>query len=108
MLDLYQWVFYTVYNKPKEMKEMKSIKYYGYEFELVHEDATNRDDDLQKIGLQFIRREAWGVQILEIKVHYYKKIDLTDYEENHITFTKNEFETIYNKMKGVETVEQSV
>jgi hypothetical protein len=87
---------------------MKTIKYYNQEFELVHEDVRNREDSLQKINLQFIRKESWGIQILEIKVYYYKKIDLTEYEENHIRFTINEFETIYNKMKGAEQVEQSV
>jgi hypothetical protein len=90
------------------MKEMRTIKHFDDEYELVHEDVRNREDSLQKINLQFIRKESWGIQILEIKVYYYKKIDLTEYEENHIRFTINEFETIYNKMKGAEQVEQSV
>jgi hypothetical protein len=90
------------------MKEMRTIKHQNDVYELVHEDVGNRDNNLQKIGLQFVRKETWGVQILEIKVYYYKKLDLTEYEENHIRFTNAEFETIFNIMKGVENVEQSV
>jgi hypothetical protein len=90
------------------MKEMRTIKHRNDVYELVHEDADKREDDLQKIGLQFVRKETWGVQILEIKVYYYKRLDMVEFAENHIMFTNTEFETIFNIMKGVENVEQSV